>query len=130
MRTIIGSLASAYENTIRWSSAPEQRSFDRSLFIRLVQLPITPFRIDFRVADDHSGVDATFEGLRNIGSMRSRAASLVQLGRPIEHDGHGRSVGLLYRRNDQESLAVPAHVINEQVIDWDWLPGSGLKKRH
>src|SRR6516165_6313285 len=24
--------------------------------------------------------------------------------------------------------AVPAHVINEQVIDWDWLPGSGLKK--
>jgi hypothetical protein len=57
-------------------------------------------------------------------------ASVVQFCRPIQHDGQGHRLGLLYWRDDQKSLAVSADVINKQVIDWDWLSGSGLKKCH
>jgi len=55
-------------------------------------------------------------------------ASLVQLCRPVQDHGHGRSLGFVHWSDDQKSLAVPADVIDKHVIDWDWLPGSGVKK--
>lgn len=39
-----------------------------------------------------------------------------------------RSLPAFHLRVDQKSLSVPAHVINEQVKNWDWLPGSSLEK--
>ena len=55
-------------------------------------------------------------------------ASFVQLRGPVQNDGHGRGLCLPDLRVDQKSLPVSAHVINEEVINWDWLPGSSLEK--
>src|SRR5215470_12437964 len=57
-------------------------------------------------------------------------ASFIQLGGPVENDRHRLRLGLLDWCDDQKSLTVPADIVNEQVIDWDWLPGIGLKKGH
>src|SRR5262245_13087219 len=47
---------------------------------------------------------------------------------PVQNDGHGLGLRLLELRVDQKALTIPAHVINKEVIPWDWLPGSGLEK--
>jgi hypothetical protein len=54
--------------------------------------------------------------------------SFVQLCRPVQDDRHRLGLPLFYWRDDQKSLAVLAHVINEKVINWDWLPWAGLEK--
>jgi hypothetical protein len=55
-------------------------------------------------------------------------ASFVQLRRPVLNHGHGCAVTLLHLRVNQKSLAIPAHVVDEQVIHQDGLPGCALEK--
>src|SRR6267154_1973454 len=54
--------------------------------------------------------------------------SFIQLCCPVQYDRHRCAPCLLQFRIDQESLPVSAHVINEEVIDRDWLPRSHLEK--
>src|SRR5882762_1147429 len=43
------------------------------------------------------------------------AQLFVELCGPVENDGHGRALRMLYSRVDQKSLPAPAHVVIEQV---------------
>ena len=50
------------------------------------------------------------------GVHRLRALFL-QLGSPVQEDGHGRGVRLFHWCADQKALAIATHVIEELVIE-------------
>ena len=52
----------------------------------------------------------------------------VQLCRPVQNDRHGRGFRLLNLRDDQEALAVAAHVVDRVVITRHWLTWTHLEK--
>src|SRR5215469_3928199 len=54
-------------------------------------------------------------------------ASFVEFSRPVENDGHGRSLALLHWCVDQKALAVASYIIYEEVRIHNRLARSGLK---